>query len=62
MAITFIFRAEVSISGFVFSKLAFGGMIPFSRTKIVLMIEATPLPASRWPMLDFNAPLLCMIR
>jgi hypothetical protein len=51
-----------SILGFNFSKFEFGGMIPFSRTRIVLIKPARPAPPSRWPMLDFNAPLESMIR
>lgn len=54
---TFRFRASASILWFKCSKLVFGGMIPFSRTKMVLMSPAILLAPSRWPMLDFTAPL-----
>lgn len=50
-----------SILGFNFLKFEFGGMTPFSRTRIVLIKPAKPAPPSRWPMLDFKAPLELII-
>ncbi len=43
--------------GLMRSSLAIGGMMPFSRTRIVLIIPARPLHASRCPMFAFVAPL-----
>jgi hypothetical protein len=54
---TFRFKASASIFGFKRSKFVFGGIIPFSRTRIVLMRPAIPLAPSRCPMFDFTAPL-----
>ena len=54
---TLIRNRSVSILGFWTSKLVFGGISPFSRTIIALMIPATPLVPSRWPIFDFAAPL-----
>ena len=55
--ITLIRNLSLSILGFGTSKLVFGGISPFSSTIIALMIPATPLVPSRWPMFDFAAPL-----
>ena len=55
--ITLIRNLSLSILGFGTSKLVFGGISPFSSTMIALMIPATPLVPSRWPMFDFAAPL-----
>lgn len=54
---TVILSRSASILGFKFWKFAFGGMTPASSTNSVLMIPAIPLVPSRWPMLDFTAPL-----
>lgn len=54
---TFIFRNSASILGFTFSKLVFGGIVPFSRTRTALITPARPLAPSRWPMLDLRVPL-----
>ena len=54
---TLIRNRSVSILGFWTSKLVFGGIRPFSSTMIALMIPATPLVPSRWPIFDFAAPL-----
>ncbi len=54
---TLILKNSASISGFNLSKLALGGMTPASKIIIVLIILATPLAPSRWPIFDFTAPL-----
>lgn len=54
---TLSLRYSKSIFGFNFSKFAFGGIMPFSRTRMVLIRAATPLAPSRWPMLDLTEPL-----
>lgn len=54
---TLIFKNAVSILGLTRSKFVFGGMIPRSRIKIVLIKPATPLAPSRWPIFVFTAPL-----
>ena len=52
-----MFKNAVSILGLTRSKFVFGGMIPRSRIKIVLIKPATPLAPSRWPIFAFTAPL-----
>lgn len=34
-----------------------GGMTPFSKTKMLLIIPAIPAAPSRWPMFALTAPL-----
>ena len=55
--LTFMFRNSASILGSSRSKVAFGGIIPFSRTMVVLIRPAKLVPPSRWPVFDFRAPL-----
>lgn len=40
------------------SNQMFGGITPFSSTRMVLIKEAIPLAPSKWPMFDFTAPMI----
>ena len=50
-------KNSASIRGLRCCNLAIFGIIPFSKTKIVLIKPAIPEAPSRCPILAFNAPL-----